>query len=214
MKTITKMVGVALVALTFGTPTMADQTFTVTADTTIDGNAGKMMFIEEPGYGNQTVFVFDEGGLLRVYATRDGGSDIWNVLPGTQYVVPTTSITAGMTWRFIDDDGVVETRAEAIQQETVTTGAGTFPMAWRIDISRVSSPSQISETHWIVEDVGMIKSVTYFGQWITWESTVESYSVTGTGFFPLDVGNIWQWVDATVPAAETSMGSIKSRYGN
>ena len=215
MNLIAKVIGITLVVLTLGTAALADETFTVTADTTIDGHAGTMLFIEEPGFGNQTIFAFDEGGLLRLYGFREGGSDIWDVLPTAQYLVPTTTITAGMTWRFLDTEETgEETQAEAIQRETVTTGAGTFLQAWRVDISLASNPSKVIESQWFVEGVGLIKSVGYFDLWIEWEDSVDSYSVTGAGFMPLEPGNVWQWVTIAVPAAQTSVGSFKTRYGN
>ena len=208
-----KLTGVALLGLIVSTSAVADDVFTATADSTIDGNPGTILTIEDAGNPTETFFVFPQAGMIRVYASRDEGSPTWDILTGPVFLVPKNNITAGDTWRFFDDDLGGETVAEAIIEESVTNAAGTFT-AWKIDVAPVSNPTQPTQSLWFASGVGLVRQVDYFDQWIERESNLDTYSTTGNGYFPLVVGNIWTYVGSEVPTADSSVGELKSRYTN
>jgi len=207
------LIGVALLGLMVGTSAIADEVFTATVDSTIDGNAGTILTIEEPGISTETLFLFPQAGMIRVYASRDEGSPSWDILAGPVYLVPKNKITTGDTWRFLDDELGGETIAEAIAEESVTTAAGTFT-AWKIDVSPVSTPAQPTQSLWFASGMGLVRQVDYFDRWIERESNLETYFTSGNGFFPLVAGNIWTYIGSEVPTADSSVGEMKARHAN
>lgn len=208
-----RLTGVALLGLVIGTSAGADDVFNATADSTIDGNAGTILTIEEPGNPTETLFLFPQTGMIRVYARRDAGSPTWDVLTGPVYLVPKNKIDLGDTWRFLDDDFGGETIAEAVMEESVTTAAGTFT-AWKVNVAPVSNPTQPTQGLWFASGVGLVRQVDYFDQWIERESNLETYATAGNGYFPLVVGNVWTYIGTDVPAGSSSIGAVKSHYAH
>jgi hypothetical protein len=206
---------VALLLLVSGTPATADGVYTTVADTIIDGNAGTILTMEELGNPIKTYFLFPQGGMIRVYASRDAGSPSWDILAGMIHLVPKNKIAAGDTWRFLDDEQGGETIAEAIVEESVWTIAGTF-MAWRVDIALVSNPTVPIRSRWFASRVGLVRQVEYVDQSIASESILATYATNGNGYFPLVVGNVWTYDGGAVPvkAEVVSVGSFKARWGN
>ena len=198
--------------LSLASPPAAASTWTVTADSTMDGNAGSLLYISEEGFPGVTYFTFEEDGKARAYAARpDGGA--WQVFTQPQYLVPVSSISAGMTWRFPGDDDSDDRQAEAITLESVSNNAGDF-LAWRVDVARPTDPAGKYTSYWFAPGVGLVASVDYEGFTPLWESSLESYSVTGSGYFPTEVGNTWTYLEISVPNEPSSVGKVKSRYGN
>ena len=197
-----------------GTPALAqDESWEVLADSTLDGHDGYLVRIVAPGEGSATMFVFEESGKYRVYAARDGGSSIWSVLPGEQYYCESTSMNINDTWRHLDDDGE-EAQATVVDQQQVTTGAGTFT-AYKVNVVRVSAPSTVTQILWFASGVGLVRQIDlYSGPFPdTWQSDLQNYSITGgSGFFPLAAGNQWQFAEITNPVKTSSWSGIKSAF--
>jgi hypothetical protein len=183
-----------------------DLTQTITADSTMDGNAGVILRVVEYGYSDNDVFTFEEAGKYRVYAVRDYGSQ-WEYMPPEVYYCPVSSMTIGETWRHVGYEGE-ETQATVALQEQVTTAAGTFS-CYKIDIHVVSNPGAIVQTLWLSSGVGLVKEG-FFDASGYWIYELTDYSVSGTGFIPGDVGNIWNYSSSFVGTTETSWGAIKS----
>lgn len=195
-------------------PAAADQVLTVTADSTMDGNAGVLLEVEDPpGSLYETRFMMTQAGYIRVYATRNAGSSTWTIPAVPIYLVPKNRINPGDTWRYLDEPDGSETVAEAIVEESVDTPAGTF-LAWRIDIARVTSPADVVRAIWVADDLGIVREVEYFDQWIEWEGLLDMYSVTGNGHFPLSVGNTWSLLTGVVSAESSSVSAIKGQFRN
>lgn len=181
---------------------------TIRADSTMDGHAGFILRFIEQGSAGSEAFVYEEAGFYRVYAIReDGGS--WDLMAPGQYFSPVSSMTIGQTWRWLDTDLAEETTAEVVAMEQVTVTAGTFS-CYRIDITTASLPYVI-ESIWLSEGVGQVKEESFNGDGYS-HGQLESYSVTGTGFFPSDVGNTWIYTDSFVSVRETTWGSLKTLY--
>jgi hypothetical protein len=195
-----------------GSVGFADEVFTITADSTMDGTAGVLMTIEDPpGALAATHFMITQAGKIRVHATRDAGSPTWTVHATPVYLVTKNRIDPGDTWRYLDEDDGSETIAEAIVEESVETPAGTF-MAWRVDVARASNPTKLVRSVWFADDLGIVREVEYFDQWIQWEGLLEVYSVTGNGHFPLSVGNTWSLLSGGVPTRVNSLSAVKGQY--
>ena len=184
-----------------------DLTHTFRADSTMDGNAGSIFRILEPGEPGQDIFIFEEDGKYRIYALRVDGSS-WVVLAAGMYYSPVASMTIGETWRFIDHNDLAdETLATVVAQEDVTTAAGTFS-CYKVEIHVVANPGVIVQTNWLSEGNGLIRE-SYFEGNGYWVSELNGYSATGTGFMPRVVGNWWTYSGSLVGTEETSWGAIK-----
>ncbi len=183
-----------------------DITRTITADSTMDGHAGSILRIVEYSELQGDYFVFEEEGKYRLYAFRDRGSS-WAYLPAGTFYCPVSSMTIGETWRAIDFGGE-ETLATVVAQEEVTVVAGTH-LCYKIDIHLVSNPGAIVQILWVSDGLGLVKE-SYFETNGYWVSELRGYMGTGTGFFPGDVGNYWEYSEAFVGTTESSWGAIKS----
>lgn len=183
-----------------------DITRTVTADSTMDGHDGSILRIIEYGEHDGDYFVFEEEGKYRIYAVRDDGPS-WAYLPAGVYYCTVSSMTIGETWRAIDFGGE-ETMATVALQEQVTVVAGTFS-CYKVDIHLVSDPGAIVQKLWFSDGTGLIKEA-YFETDGYWMAELRGYMGTGTGFFPEDVGNYWEYSESFVGTEETSWGAIKS----
>lgn len=179
---------------------------TITADSTMDGHDGSILRIIEYGDHDGDYFVFEEDGKYRIYAVRDGGPT-WAYLPAGVYYCPVSSMTVGETWRGIDYEGQ-ETLATVMLQEQVTTVAGTFS-CYKIDIDLVSDPGATVQILWLSDGVGLVKEA-YFETNGYWVSELTGYMGTGTGFFPEDAGNTWNYSESLLGTKESSWGAIKS----
>ncbi len=193
-------------------PVMADESITVVADSTLSGNAGYVVHstpTEDPG---SSIFLYEEAGKLRFYATRDFGSQDWDILPTAQYIAPTSPMTVGDSWSFIAAEDGAATVAEAVGQESVTTPAGTFS-CFRVDIERVASPGEVVETMWFAWEVGFVRNEGYLDGYVDWRDELQSYThAGGTGYMPAAVGNVWVMAEITVPGEARSWGGLKSLF--
>lgn len=190
----------------------ADEVYTITADSTMDGSAGVLMTIEDPpGALASTHFLQTQAAKIRVYASRDAGSPTWTVHATPIYMVPKNNVRVGDTWRYLDESDGSETLAEAIVEESVDTPAGTF-MAWKIDVTLASDPTKRVRTVWFADDLGIVREVVYWDQWIQWERLLDTYTVTGNGHFPLTVGNTWSLVSGGVATEPNSVSAVKGQY--
>ena len=206
---------IALVALallcTLAASVVADETFEVVADSTINGNDGFLLRITEPGEGGTTLFLFEEVGKIRAYAEREFGSAVWDIFSGAQYVCPATSMSLNDSWRALDDEGE-ETVANVVAQESITTGAGTFT-CFKVDIARASNPNTITENLWFSSGTGLVRQYDTFPD--DWQSDLQNVIITGgSGFFPLAVGNTWDYSEISTPLETSSWGAVKVDFGD
>ncbi|RKZ12306.1 hypothetical protein DRQ53_03085 [bacterium] len=200
------------------TDSRADQSFEVTADSLLVSEVGSLVRISEPGEVGQTLFAFEEPpGLpvswIRLYAGRPDDTGEWEVFDAQQFLCPAFSMIAGQTWRFLDSDQGGWQTAEVIVSDMVTVPAGTFP-AWRVDVSEDDQPGTVKQRFWFAGNVGIVQQVEFEAGVVVWRSELSSYSVSGNGFFPLVVGNRWEYVEATVPVPGRSLGGFKAMFGN
>lgn len=183
-------------------------TQTFRADSTMDGNAGSIFRIVEPGSTSEDIFIFEEEGKYRVYAIREDG-DSWVYLTPAQYFCPVSSMTVGETWRHINRGLADETKATVTLQEDITIPAGTFS-CYKVDVEEVANPGVIVQSLWVSDGYGLIKESWFEGDGY-WISDLESYYATGTGFMPRDVGNWWAYGGYLIGTEESSWGAIKKQ---
>lgn len=203
----------AVALLSPALPAAADFTFTVTKDSTMDGNDGKLMRVAEPGYPSEDFFMFVQDGYVRVYAHRDNSDGSWTIPLVPLYFVPQSTISQGQTWSFLPMGGVALTVAEAVAQEQKTVSAGTFE-CWRVDVTALGSPETVITTFWFSSGVGMVAQVEYNEGKATWRTELDNYSVTGAGYFPLVLGNTWDFLGLEVAGEVSSLGALKGRFSH
>lgn len=194
------------------------ETFTQTAvkDTTFAGNPGKILFFDETG-GQEDVALFVENDLWRIYAFRPLGG-AWEIEPAPVYYMPDSAISVGQTWSFPKEgSGGGTTTAEVIRMESVSVPAGTWANAYRIEIrdTTLGPTSQLLEVTWVVQGVGVVKANGFLptGE-EEWLDELESYSVSGSGYFPMDIGNTWTFriADIGVPVSLMNLGGLKAMF--
>jgi len=188
---------------------LANESFTMTADSTMDGNDGVLMRITATGESGSTMFLFEESGMVRAYAERDDATGTWEFAVGAQYICPTTSMTINDTWRALDEDGD-ETIATVVAQEMVTVTAGTFS-CFKVEVAKVSASSTVIQELWFSSGVGIIRQTDTFP--VPWQSDLFNFGlVGGSGFFPLSAGNIWNYQEITSPVESSTWGGVKALY--
>jgi hypothetical protein len=191
-------------ALSCGLVSAATYTLTVQADSTIAGNPGKVMhevFVEtgEPD-ATGDFLLFQEAAKYRIYAFSDDGGP-WEVLPAGSYFVPVSSMTIGETWSWLPDDLGGSTTATVDAIESVTVPAGTYANSYRVDIRSDSAGpgSQPLESYWFVSGVGFVYNEVFFEDGsLDFTQKMLSFTGSGTGFFPGNVGNTWVYDEQPV----------------
>jgi len=212
MRSFVKVFSVFLLASSFAVCALADETLTVVADSTYSGNGGFVVVsLETDGFGS-SIFVGNDAGKVRIYAFRDFGSQIWDDVGDAQYLVPSTTLNIGDTWRFVDSDSGNETEAEVMALENITVVAGTFS-AYRVDIVEVNAPNDLYESMWYVNGIGFVRSQGFLNGEIDWTDDLRSYSIVGgSGFFPLAVGNTWDIQYEIVSSESGTWGRTKAMF--
>jgi len=212
-----KRIAITAVVIVFmsltGSPALAAQTFEITADSTLNGNDGYLMQITEPGEGGSTMFLFEEAGKIRAFAERISGSSTWDIFSEPQYICQSTSMTVNDSWRFLDDEGE-ERVATVVTQESITTNAGTFS-CYRVDIESATNPGTVITSLWFSSGVGLVREDDFYEGTtpVDWRFELQSFSLAGgSGFFPLAVGNVWQYGEIILPVEFTTWGAIKAKY--
>ena len=190
----------------------AGEYFEVTKDSLIGSQVGSLVRVIDPGVEGLTYHAYEAGNRLRLFAGRADGTDEWIVPTVPVYLCPTLEMFAGLGWKFPDDDAGNSRFALPVQAEVVTVLAGTFTSAWRVEVTRDDQPSVVQLTLWFVADVGIVKQVEWIGGVPVWKSELQSFDVEGRGFFPLVVGNWWQYADVTVPVEPRSLGGLKGQF--
>jgi|GEM_PF-5047629 len=198
---------VLLVAMTFlAGPASAGAilTMAVQEHTTLNGNPGTVIHetFEEDGFTeSMDFFIIQEDGKHRLYGLREEGSDIWEFFPDAYYVVPVSSMTIGQTWVGLPGEDWATTTYTVGVIETITVPAGIFPNAYRVDkrLASQAPDSQPFESEWYVNGAGRV-----YGEQYNEDGTIDfyteltSYSVSGSGFFPEDLGNTWEYEETVV----------------
>ncbi len=212
MKQMRNTILVLTLILAAAAPVMADEVLTVVADSTLADHVGFVVVSTSTEDSGVSIFLFEEAGKLRFFAQRGFGTTTWDTTTTAQYLVPMNAMTIGDTWTFIEDDFGNPTVARVGAQEPVTTGLGTFD-CFRVDIERVSEPGVAMQTMWFADGVGFVRSQAFVDGWMDWRDDLESYTnASGSGFMPMGVGNIWNFVPVAVATETTSWGDLKSIY--
>lgn len=200
---------------TRGPPRAAAQfslSFTVAADSTMDDNDGFLLRITGDSEASDTVFAFEEEDKVRLYAIRNDGGN-WDIPPDAIYICQASSMSPGDSWNFLPiNDGQAST-ATVVGTDPVSGPAGSYNDAIRVDIRLAADgpAGEVKESRWFVEDLGYVKTGGYFGGEVDFQDRLESSSVTGIGFFPLEIGNSWTYLlNDGVGTAALSFGALKA----
>jgi hypothetical protein len=151
--------------------------------------------------------------MVRLNGLRADGSDDWEIYSSPPvYLCPTVQMVPSLVWQFPEDELGFSRSAEVTGQEAVSVPAGDFVNAWRVDVTRDDQPGVVVQTLWFAVNVGIVKQVEFESELPVWISELQSYSVSGLGFFPLIVGNSWQYADVPVTSRARSLGALKGSF--
>ncbi len=199
-------------ALIVAAPATADEVLTVAADSTLAGQAGFVVHSTPTSGVGSSIFLVEEAGMIRFFATRDYGSPVWDLVASAQYVVKAGPLTIGDTWDFVDNESGGATTARVAAAEDVTVGAGTFS-CFRVDIENVAEPGVVQESMWFAAGVGFVRNQGYLNGLVDWRDDLASSTVVGgTGNLPLAVGNSWDYTEVSVPNEDLDWGELKALY--
>ena len=189
----------------------ADRTISVAADSTVFGQPGSLVRIVVNAAESRTFAAVESESQILVYAVRPDVTGEWSLLDPGQYFCPEFAMSPGQRWRFLDDEDGATRTAEAVGLENVSVASGDF-LAWRVDVSRDDQPSAVVLRMWFAGNVGLVKEVVFDGGARVARTELESYTVSGSGYFPLVVGNTWTYADLPVAADASSVGRLKARH--
>lgn len=198
-----------VLAVAGGLATMAEadpgSVFTIYADSTLAGQSGYLMAIEETvdegSPESQTLFVTAESGHVRVVATRPFGEQAWEILSAGTYIAPGPDDVVGSNWTTFPDDFGRPARSYLEAFETITTVAGTFDVA-RCVVRPDEALDEIAAIRYFADGVGLVAEL------FPGDDTdlMTSYDIVGgLGYFPLAVGNTWDYVSLSqgTPVGDT-----------
>ena len=159
------------------------------ADSTLAGQPGFLLASDDPSWATETLFAFEEEGHIRIFASRYHGEDIWNFFPEGALISPAPGDGVGASWTTFPDGFGNPATSTLEAFENLTVPAGTLFSARCVHRPDID-PSTINEVmHW-VDGVGMISDY-YPGDGA---DVLTSYNIAGgSGYFPLAVGNWWEW---------------------
>jgi hypothetical protein len=195
----------------------ADELFTVTKDTLLFSSPGSLVRVVDPGAEGLTWHAFEAdlrgNFMVRLNGLREDGTDDWEIYSSPPvYLCPTVQMIPGLVWQFPVDDLGFSRSAKVVGQEAVSVPAGDFLNAWRVDVTRDDQPGIVVQTLWFAVNVGIVKQVEFENGVPVWRSELQSYDVSGLGFFPLLVGNSWQYADVSVAGRARSLGALKGSF--
>lgn len=173
--------------------------FEVYADSTLAGQPGYLMHIDEPGAVRETLFLYEEAGRVRVLASREDLQQDWQYYAPDTYLAPAVGEGVGTSWAFIPDTdyGLLTATLESFETRNVVAG----PFSTATFITRANSAPEFDlEILSVAAGVGLVYEF-YFD-----EVPIELgnyFLAGGTGYFPLAAGNWWEYVLPGTPAPDT-----------
>jgi hypothetical protein len=203
---------IALPALASAAPILH---FEIYADSTLAGQPGFLMNIDEPGASTETLFLYQSAGRVRVLASREDLKPGWEFYAPNVYLAPALSDGPGTSWAFIPNefDGTLTVTLESFG--SVEVRAGTFNVAQCI-ARPDAAPGTDLELLYFAAGVGLVYE-TYLDE--LEEIVLQDYSlVGGSGYFPLAVGNWWEFaivsssVGGVAPPVHLLRGNVPNPF--
>jgi hypothetical protein len=154
---------------------------------TVDGHAGYVVRVDEPPSTIEELFFFLESGQVRFYASREVGL-AWETQSSSLFLTPPVGAVVGTSWNFLPDElGDQIATLEAF--ESITTAAGTFSSVQCV--ARYLVDSSVNEIAHFSSGTGLIRE--YFVNDLVVDELANFNIVGGSGYFPLAVGNWWEF---------------------
>jgi len=168
----------------------------IVSSDTVDGHAGFVVSVDEPPDAIEELFFFMESGQVRFYAWREAGS-VWETSPSeVKFLTPPADAVVGTSWNFLPDElGDQIATLEAF--DSITTPAGTFSSAKCV--ARYIGDSEVNEIAHFASGTGLIRE--YFVNDQVVDELTDFNIVSGSGYFPLAVGNWWEF-EGTISAVD------------
>jgi hypothetical protein len=180
----------------------------VVAEGSLDENPGFFLEVRVDGALDKTHFWFEEGGYIRYYAWKNAGEVEFQLYPEGTYLVKSGSMTIGDSWSswWWGEPSV----ATVVDTQIVEVPSGT----WLCYVVQDSVDTVVGRNLYC-QDLGLVYKVEFDVEGQVAE--LASYSPQppgGSGFFPLAVGNRWEY-DAspfTGVSTSTTWGCLKAAF--
>ncbi len=211
---------IVLMTLCAGSAVADSLSWTVVAESTFEGNPGFIIsedFSEEGSdlVETEEIAIFIEDGKVRLHGFREPGG-VWEFLPFAAYFVQVPNLQIGDSWVGLPHDFYGSTTATVVAQEDVSVPAGTFFGAYKVELRAdiLGPESPPTEVFWFAMGVGMIKN-TYFNESFQLDALTElvSYSGSGSGIFPLVVGNILEFEETPMDLSPVEDTQVPAKSG-
>ncbi len=154
---------------------------------TVDGHAGYIVRVDEPPDLIEELFFFEESGQVRFYASREVGL-AWETQSSSKLLTPPVGAVVGTSWNFLPDE-LGDQIATVEVFESITTAAGTFNSVQCV--ARYLGESSVNEIAHFSSGTGLIRE--YFVKDLVVDELANFNIVGGSGYFPLAVGNWWEF---------------------
>lgn len=212
------LVALSLFLCIASTASLADEVWSFTEEATVSGIPGLVLRIDEVGFPWIEFHAFADAGFYKVTSLREEGDFGWTALGFDFFFCRISSMNIGDSWPFIFTDNGDATTATVKAFETVTVPAGTFN-AYRVEVTLNSDPTIKDGVFWFADGAGLVRQEYYDyglpGNPFDVRLDLISYTIVGgSGYFPSEVGNTWNFADAGVANEGVSWGQLKSLYDN
>jgi len=209
MKRFIVFISALLIFVALPAASQAFDRIEVYADSTLYGVPGFLTTIEEAGNPPNSYFLYEDAGKVVVFAIRFGGDQVWYGTPLGTYLVPPSGSLVGDSWAFLPSRFGEPQTATIENFDHRSTPAGNFitaSCAVRVD----TDPTHMTGYFSVADGVGIVRS---FAMDYLEVSTLRSYYlVGGSGYFPLAVGNWWEYDVTYVSAVEDPPASAHMLY--
>jgi hypothetical protein len=175
-----------------------DLDFEIVSEGMMDSHQGFYVEARDPGgplFLSQ--FFFEENGYVRIFASKMPSEDTYFVYPEGTYWITTESLHIGQSWNSTYCCPRTPTIATVINTATMTIPAGTF-FCYEVEQRQADPPYEVEDYFWFSADCGLVM-LGDPGDW----TELQSYSLFGgSGFFPMAIGNQWNYSSRLVDAGE------------
>lgn len=171
----------------------------VIAQANLDGHDGYLITSQDEAAQPDTLFVVDEFGYSRLLARKSAGGADWISVVPAAYLGPSMNVKVRDTWAYPPDEAG-SARYATHEGYSLFTFQGTLHLSLICLVRTYANPGVISENVSYIAGIGLMGR--RIGSELHRDSLASFAIAGGTGYFPLAVGNWWEYESVAVAAAD------------